>query len=47
MGRQTKNYRQTKRSGSADTSAKNYARINRSGNWGKIINVFKKGDKIG
>lgn len=45
MGRQTKTFRQTKKSGSADTGAKNYARINRSGNF-KILNILKKGVKV-
>ncbi len=45
MGRQTKTFRQTKKSGSADTTNRNYAKINRAGNW-KFFNFFKKGDKI-
>lgn len=45
MGRETKTFRQTKKSGSADYSAKNYARINRQGSW-RIPNPFKKGGKI-
>lgn len=40
MGRETKTFRQTKRSGSADYSTKSYAKINRGG-WGKIFNPFK------
>lgn len=46
MGRQTKNFRQTNKAGRADTANKNYARVNRAGSWGKIINIFKRGDKI-
>lgn len=48
MGRETKTFRQTKRAGGADASAKAYARINRQGSWGKNLNVFKikKGEKI-
>lgn len=42
MGRQTKTFRQTKKAGSADTTAKNYARINRSGGWNPF-KLFKKG----
>ena len=41
MGRETKTFRQTKRAGGADYSAKNYAKINRQGSWSKIVNVFK------
>lgn len=41
MGREVKTFRQTKRSGSADFSNKNYARMNRSASWGKVFNVFK------
>lgn len=44
MGRDTKNFRQTKNARSADNSAKNYSRINREGSW-KIFNIFKKGGK--
>lgn len=45
MGRQTKTFRQTKKAGTADYSAKSYARINRMGNW-KVFNVVKKGEKV-
>lgn len=38
MGRETKTFRQTKRAGGADYSAKNYARINRQGSWGRRLN---------
>lgn len=41
MGRETKTFRQTRRSGTADHANKSYARINRSGGWGKIFNAFK------
>ncbi len=46
MGRDTKNFRQTGRSRSADANTKSYARINRIGSWGKIFtaNKFKKGE---
>ena len=46
MGRDTKNFRQTGNSRNADTNAKNYARINRIGSWGKIFTAikFKKGE---
>lgn len=37
MGRETKTFRQTKRSGSADTNAKNYARIQHQGSWGRLV----------
>ena len=43
MGRETKTFRQTKRSGSADTNAKNYARIQRQGSWGLIYGKSQKG----
>ena len=46
MGRETKTFRQTKRSGGADYSAKSYARINRQGSWGRVLNVFRKGGKV-
>ena len=47
MGRETKNFRQTKRSGSADYSNKAYARTNRAGSWGKkFVNVFKNKERI-
>jgi len=46
MGRETRNFRQSNKSRSGDSSAKSYARINRTGSWGKLFNVFKKGDKI-
>lgn len=45
MGREVKTFRQTKKSGSSDTNNRNYAKINRSGSWSKLINIFKKGDK--
>ncbi len=45
MGRETKTFRQTKRSGGADTQAKNYGKIQRRGNW-KIFNWLKRGEKI-
>ncbi len=41
MGRETRNFRQTRRTGMP--SSRNYAGINRAGYWGKIINFFKKG----
>ncbi len=46
MGRETKTFRQTRRSGTADANAKSYARINRIGSWGKLFtaNKFKKGE---
>lgn len=37
MGRETKNFRQTRRSGTADYSAKSYARINRQGSFGRRL----------
>ncbi len=46
MGRETKTFRQTKKSGSADYANKAYARTNRAGGWGKFVNVFKKGGKV-
>jgi len=46
MGRETKNFRQTRRAGTADHAYKSYARTNREGGWGKLINVFKKGGKV-
>lgn len=47
MGRETKTFRQTKRSGSADFGAKSYSGINRSGVWRNVRNIFRKGDKYG
>ncbi len=35
MGRQTRNFRQTKRSAQADSSAKSYGRMNRMEGWNK------------
>ncbi len=43
MGRKTRNFRQTRKSGSGKQGNQNYAKINRLGGWGKIFNVFKKG----
>lgn len=43
MGKETRNFRQTKKARSADINTRNYAQINRMGNWNKIINIFKKG----
>lgn len=45
MGRDTKNFRQSNKSGRADNATKNYAQINRSGSWNRIMGIFKKGDK--
>ncbi|MDD5147302.1 MAG: hypothetical protein PHE48_03145 [Candidatus Daviesbacteria bacterium] len=47
MGRETRNFRQTGRSRAGNLSARNYAGINRTGYWGKIINFFKKGGYYG
>ena len=48
MGRETKTFRQTKRSGGADNSNRNYAKINRQGSWGRRLNYGsgKKRDNI-
>jgi len=46
MGRETRNFRQTKRASSADSSNKSYARINRQGSFRKFVNVFKGGGKV-
>ncbi len=46
MGRETKNFRQTRRAGTADHAYKSFARENRTAGWGKMFNVFKKGGKI-
>lgn len=45
MGRETKNFRQSNKSGRADSATKNYASINRQGGWGKFVNYLKKGGK--
>lgn len=45
MGRETKTFRQSRRSGTADNANKNYARINRQGPW-RQFNPSKKGEKI-
>ncbi len=42
MGRETKNFRQTNRAGSADHSASTYGRIQRQGSWGKLFSAFHK-----
>ncbi|MDO8637966.1 MAG: hypothetical protein Q7R43_00180 [Candidatus Daviesbacteria bacterium] len=48
MGRNTQNFRQSKRSISGSQGASNYAQINRSGNWyGKIVNLVKPRGKGG
>ncbi|MBI2330194.1 hypothetical protein HYU94_02300 [Candidatus Daviesbacteria bacterium] len=47
MGRETRNFKQTGRSKMAGSSARNYAGVNRAGNWGKIVNFFKKGGYYG
>lgn len=46
MGRETKNFKQTGRSRTGNSIPRNYSGINRAGYWGKIISVFKKGDKV-
>lgn len=46
MGRETKTFRQTKRSGSADYSAKSYAKINRRGGWRPYYGTSKKRGNI-
>lgn len=45
MGRETRNFRQTRSSRAGSNSARNYAGINRAGHWGKIVNLFKKEGK--
>lgn len=47
MGRETKTFRQTKRAGSADYSAKNYARVNRGAWHVRLLNAFKVRGKGG
>ncbi len=46
MGREIRNFKQSRRAGGADANAKSYARINRTGSWGKIFSAikFKKGE---
>lgn len=46
MGRETKTFRQTNKAGRADAANKSYAKINRQGPWGKILNKLKRGEKI-
>lgn len=41
MGRETRNFRQTARSNSANSNNKSYAKINRGGVWSKIFSPFK------
>lgn len=41
MGRQVKTNRQSKSSGSADFSNKNFARTNRQGAFGKLFSALK------
>lgn len=43
MGRETRNFRQSKRAGYTGAQTRGFAGINRDGYWGKIINFFKKG----
>jgi hypothetical protein len=47
MGRETRNFKQTGKSRSADHSQRNYQGINRAGYFGKMINYFKKGKDYG
>ncbi|MBI2017902.1 hypothetical protein HYS92_02525 [Candidatus Daviesbacteria bacterium] len=45
MGRETKNFKQSRKSNFASSQASNYAKANRSEGWGKVLNIFKKGGK--
>lgn len=48
MGRETKTFRQTKRSGGSDNSNQNYAKINRQGPWNKQnMKIMNKENKYG
>lgn len=46
MGKQAKTFRQTRKSGSFDRINRGYAKINRSGIWNNLFNIFKKGDRF-
>lgn len=48
MGRETKNFRQTGRARTGNSIPRNYSGINRSGYFGKIVNLFKskRGGKL-
>lgn len=46
MGRETRNFRQTARARTGNFQTRNNAGINRTGYWGKIVNVFKKRGKV-
>lgn len=45
MGRETKNFRQSAKSQSGNQGARDYGKIQRQGGWGRIFNVFKKGNE--
>lgn len=47
MGRQTKTFRQTRKSGTADFSAKNYSQENRGAWHTRILSYFKVRGKGG
>ncbi len=47
MGRETKTFRQTRRSRSADSSASNYAKVNRDPWHMRLINFIKVRGKGG
>lgn len=45
MGSDTKNFRQSAKSQSGARGARDYGKIQRQGGWGKMFNVFKKGNE--
>lgn len=48
MGRETRNFRQTRKGNNSNLAAKNFARVNRQGSWGnKIGNLLKLNNKGG
>lgn len=46
MGKETRNFRQSKKSNFSSSQASNYAKVNRSEGWSRVFNIFRKGGKV-
>ncbi len=46
MGRETRNFKQAGKNRGGNFETRNNAGVNRMGYWGKIVKIFKRGDKI-
>lgn len=46
MNKGTRTFRQTKGTGPASYTNKNYAKLNRTKGWSKLLSFFKKGENI-